>query len=81
MPSSVEVEDSESDAKGGNNASSLSNQLNGPQDDKANGSEEEEKNVDMLLDAAGSEPKAKCNVGSRIEPEIGPLHQPHASPL
>src|SRR5216683_4265402 len=58
VPSPVEVEDSGSNAKGGNNASSLSDQLDGPQDDEANGSEEEE-DVDMLLDAAGSEPKAK----------------------
>ncbi len=59
VPSPVEVEDSESNAEGGDDASSLSNQLDGPQDDEANGSEEEEEDVDMLLDAAGSELKAK----------------------
>src|SRR6266851_6548890 len=62
VPSPVEVEDSESNAEGGDDASSLSNQLDGPQDDEANGSEEEEEDVDMLLDAAGSELKAKEEV-------------------
>jgi hypothetical protein len=61
-PSPVEVEDSGSDAEGGNDAASLSDQLDSPQDDEANGSEEEEEDVDMLLDAAGSEPKAKEEV-------------------
>ncbi len=59
MPSPMEVEDSGSNAKGDDNTVSLSDQLDGPQDDKVNGSEEEEEDVDMLLDAAGSEPKAK----------------------
>jgi hypothetical protein len=62
VPSPVEVEDSGSDTEGGDNAVSLSDQLNSPQDDEANGSEEEEEDVDMLLDAAGSEPKAKEEV-------------------
>ena len=63
MPSPVEVEDSGSNAKGDDNTVSLSDQLDGPQDDKVNGSEEEkEEDVDMLLDAAGSELKAKEEV-------------------
>ena len=62
VPSPVEVEDSGSDAKGGDDAASLSDQLDGLQDDKANESEEEEEDVDMLLDAVGSEPKAKEEV-------------------
>ena len=62
MPSSIEVEDSGSNAKGGNDIVSLSNQLDSPQDDEANSLEEEEEDVDILLDAAGSEPKAKEEV-------------------
>jgi len=62
VPSPVEVEDSGSDAKGGDNVASLSNQLDSPQDDEVNGSEEEEEDVDMLLDAVGSELKVKEEV-------------------
>jgi hypothetical protein len=62
VPSPVEVEDSGSITKGSNDTVSLSNQLDSPQDDKANGLEEEEEDVDMLLDAAGSEPKVKEEV-------------------
>jgi hypothetical protein len=61
VPSPVEVEDSGSDTEGGDDAASLSDQLDSLQDDKANGSEEEE-DVDMLLDAVGSELKAKEEV-------------------
>jgi hypothetical protein len=61
VPSPVEVEDSGSDTEGGDDAASLSDQLDSPQDDEANGSEEEE-DVDMLLDAVGSELKAKEEV-------------------
>jgi hypothetical protein len=58
----VEVEDSGSDAKGGDDTASLSDQLDGSQDDEANESEEEEEDVDMLLNAIGSELKAKEEV-------------------
>jgi hypothetical protein len=60
--SPVEVEDSGSDAESGA-AVSLNDQLDGPKDDEATGSEGEEEDVDLLLDAApGPEPKARDEV-------------------
>jgi hypothetical protein len=58
----VEVEDSGSDAKSGD-AVSLNDQLDGPKDDEATGSEGEEEDVDLLLDAVlGPELKVRDEV-------------------
>jgi hypothetical protein len=53
--SPVEVDDSGSDAEGGDDAASLN-------DDEARSSEGEEEDVDQLLDAVGPEPKATDEV-------------------
>ncbi len=60
--SPVEVEDSGSDAESGD-AVSLNDQLDGPKDDEATGSERKEENVDLLLDAVpGPKLKAKDEI-------------------
>ena len=84
----MELVESGSDAKHGDNTASLDDQLDGPQDDDVDddaiSSEGEEEDTDLLLDAVVSEPKAKEDVRSweelceQLKDDLHRGHKKHA---
>ena len=60
----MELDESESNGKQADDTASLNNQLDSTQDDNAIGSEGEEEDTNLLLDAMGAEPKVKDDVRS-----------------
>ncbi len=60
----MELDESGSNGEHGDDTASLNDQLDGPENDDAIGSEGEEEDTDLLLDAVGLEPKVKDDVRS-----------------
>jgi len=58
------LDKSESNGEQVDDTASLNNQLDGPQDDDVIGSEGEEEDTNLLLDAVGAEPKVKDDMRS-----------------
>jgi hypothetical protein len=80
----VELDESGSDGEQVDDTASVNDQLDGPQDDDTIGSEGEEEDTNLLLDAVGAEPKVKDDVRSweelreQIKDDLRQGHREHA---